>query len=40
MNKEEGEQVVVQTPGGRKTYDIIALTTLHDQSEESLAKPT
>jgi transcription elongation factor GreA len=40
MNKEEGEQVVVQTPRGRKTYNIVALTTLHDLPEESLVKPT
>jgi transcription elongation factor GreA len=38
MNKAEGDQVVVQTPGGRKTYDIVTLTTLHDQSDEVGAK--
>jgi transcription elongation factor GreA len=31
MNKSEGDQVVVQTPRGRKTYDIVTLVTLHDQ---------
>src|SRR5262245_1807188 len=40
MNKEEGDQVIVQTPKGRKTYDIVSLTTLHDQPEDGAAKPT
>jgi transcription elongation factor GreA len=33
MNREEGDQVVVQTPRGRKTYDIVTLITLHEQLE-------
>lgn len=33
MNKAEGDQVVVQTPSGRKTYDIVSLVTLHDQMD-------
>jgi transcription elongation factor GreA len=33
MNKVEGDQVIVQTPRGRKTYDIVSLITLHDQPE-------
>jgi transcription elongation factor GreA len=33
MNKAEGDQVVVQTPRGRKTYDIVTLVTLHDQAD-------
>ena len=40
MNRAEGDQVVVQTPRGRKTYDIVALTTLHDQSDDVGAKST
>jgi transcription elongation factor GreA len=39
MNKAEGDQVVVQTPGGRKTYDIVGLTTLHDQADRSEVEP-
>jgi transcription elongation factor GreA len=34
MNKAEGDQVVVQTPRGKKTYDIVTLVTLHDQIDE------
>ena len=31
MNKSEGDQVTVQTPRGRKIYDIVTLVTLHEQ---------
>jgi len=31
MNKAEGDEVEVQTPSGRRTYQIIALTTFHEQ---------
>jgi len=31
MNKTEGDEVEVQTPSGRRTYQIIALTTWHEQ---------
>jgi transcription elongation factor GreA len=33
MNKAEGDEVEVQTPSGRRTYQIVALTTLHEQEE-------
>jgi transcription elongation factor GreA len=31
LNRGEGEQVVVQTPSGRKVYDIVSIVTLHEQ---------
>jgi len=31
VNKAEGDEVDVQTPSGRRTYQIIALVTWHDQ---------
>lgn len=31
MNKGEGDEVDVQTPGGRRTYQIVALVTFHEQ---------
>lgn len=33
MNKTEGDEVEVQTPSGRRTYQIVALVTLHEQGE-------
>ena len=33
MNKTEGDEVEVQTPSGRHTYQIVTLVTLHDQGE-------
>ena len=35
MNKGEGDEIEVQTPGGRRTYQIVGLVTLHDQAEPS-----
>jgi transcription elongation factor GreA len=31
MGKEEGDEVVVTTPAGSRTFEIRRLTTLHDQ---------
>lgn len=31
MNKAPGDEVNVQTPRGKKTYEIIELSTLHDR---------
>jgi transcription elongation factor GreA len=31
MNKAEGDEVDVQTPSGRRSYQIVALVTLHEQ---------
>jgi transcription elongation factor GreA len=33
MNKAEGDEVEVQTPSGRRTYQIVSLVTLHEQGE-------
>jgi transcription elongation factor GreA len=38
MNKIPGDEVVVQTPRGKKTYEVMELSTLHDRmpaAEES-----
>jgi len=34
MGHEEGDEVRIQTPGGTHTYEIVKLTTIHDQSDE------
>jgi len=31
LNKEEGDEVIVQTPNGPRSFEIIKLTTIHDQ---------
>ena len=31
MNREEGDEVVIRTPGGTKHYEIVELTTIHDE---------
>ncbi len=31
LNKEEGDEVKVQTPAGTRVFEIIKLTTIHDQ---------
>ncbi len=35
MNKTEGDEVEVQTPSGKRTYQIMTLVTWHDQTSES-----
>jgi transcription elongation factor GreA len=35
LNRSEGDEVVVVTPGGRKTYQVITVVTLHDQAPAS-----
>lgn len=34
MGKEEGEEVVIRTPGGVRNYEIIRLTTMHEQIDQ------
>ena len=34
MGKEEGDEVVVTTPAGSRTFEIRRLLTLHDQAEQ------
>ncbi|MGE3842376.1 MAG: transcription elongation factor GreA [Vicinamibacterales bacterium] len=31
LNKEEGDDVVVSTPNGQRRFEIIELTTIHDE---------
>jgi transcription elongation factor GreA len=31
LNKEEGDEVRVQTPNGARNFEIISLTTIHDE---------
>ena len=33
MGKEEGDEVVVRTPAGARSFEIRRLTTIHDQIE-------
>lgn len=34
MGREEGDSVEIRTPGGVRKYEIIRLTTIHEQEEE------
>jgi transcription elongation factor GreA len=34
MNKGEGDEVEVHTPGGRRTYQVIALVTWHELNSD------
>ena len=34
IGHEEGDEVEIQTPGGRKIYEILKLTTIHDEAAE------
>jgi transcription elongation factor GreA len=31
LNKEEGDTVAVTTPGGKREFEIVKLTTIHDE---------
>jgi transcription elongation factor GreA len=33
LNKEEGDEINVVTPGGRRSFELIRLTTIHDDAE-------
>jgi len=35
MSKTVGDEVEVQTPGGRRTYQIVELVTFHERDEQS-----
>ena len=35
LNKREGDMAKVHTPGGLKEFEILSLTTIHDQSENT-----
>ena len=32
LNKEEGDEIKVVTPNGNKTFELIKLTTIHDEA--------
>jgi transcription elongation factor GreA len=32
LNKEEGDEIVVKTPSGTRTFDLVKLTTIHDEA--------
>ena len=32
LNKEEGDEVKVQTPNGVRVFEIVKLTTIHDET--------
>jgi transcription elongation factor GreA len=34
LNRSEGDEVEVQTPGGKRVYQIVTLLTLHDVQDE------
>ena len=31
VGKEEGDEVIAPTPGGKRTFEILKLTTIHDE---------
>ena len=31
LNKEEGDEISVSTPGGLRTFELVTLTTIHDE---------
>jgi transcription elongation GreA/GreB family factor len=31
VNKEEGDEVTVRTPGGTRQFEIVKLITIHDR---------
>jgi transcription elongation factor GreA len=33
LNKEEGDEITVVTPGGRRNFELVKLTTIHDDAE-------
>src|SRR5262245_40318052 len=32
LNKEEGDEITVKTPSGTRTFDLVKLTTIHDEA--------
>lgn len=32
LNKEEGDTIIVSTPGGKRQFEVVKLTTIHDES--------
>jgi transcription elongation factor GreA len=36
LNRQEGDTVKIATPGGLKEFEILKLTTIHDQPESTV----
>jgi transcription elongation factor GreA len=36
LNRQEGDAVKITTPGGVKEFEILKLTTIHDDQEDSV----
>lgn len=34
LNKQEGDEITVQTPAGARTFEVMGLTTIHDRPAE------
>lgn len=34
LNKEEGDEVKVVTPGGAREFELVKLTTIHDENDD------
>ena len=34
LNKEEGDAIVVRTPSGTRSFELVKLSTIHDDGEE------
>ena len=34
LNKEEGDEITVSTPGGMRQFELLKLVTIHDEDEE------
>ena len=32
LNREEGDEITVKTPSGTRTFDLVKLTTIHDEA--------
>lgn len=33
MGKQEGDEVLIRTPGGEKSYEVLELQTIHDRPD-------
>ena len=40
LNKREGDDIEVETPGGKRNYQIVAVLTYHDRAGERRGDPT
>jgi transcription elongation factor GreA len=35
LNKEEGDAINVTTPSGKRSFELVKLTTIHDESGDA-----